>query len=373
MASLLANATLVASGDGSGHNRRVGTLFVAAGGGGDAVAILLAQRLLAPGESGPPAIATCAWERLIVDPAPGPRSPEGFTGLRDHIGVFEILADSDTVPPRRSMLPRLVRESGARVFLLDLSEGVHAMARQLLAAATVIRADRIVVVDSGGDAIATGAEPSLKSPLADAMGIASAIATGLPVELAVIGPGADGELSEAEVLARFEELSARFVGPVDAGDAARLTGVMRWHPTEASAIVGAAAQGHRPVVAMRRGGQPFVISDHTAGVWVVEPAIESLPLAQLVTTAPSLEEAAAMMGRVSVDELDFERQKATTEGAAAEGPGLDGLRADVQAGATHVTLRRARELTGEVHPVGTYGTLALEADLPGLLALRPSA
>lgn len=68
-------------------------LLVAAGGGGDAIAAAILHTALHP--DGPPAnVATDAWERLLIDPLPGPRGPEWFTGLRPVGSSFEVTADS---------------------------------------------------------------------------------------------------------------------------------------------------------------------------------------------------------------------------------------------------------------------------------------
>jgi hypothetical protein len=57
------------------------TLFVAAGGGGDALASLLLSRQL--GTSGQvPIVASYSWDRRILDPLPGPRSVTDFEGVR---------------------------------------------------------------------------------------------------------------------------------------------------------------------------------------------------------------------------------------------------------------------------------------------------
>ncbi|MGO4243899.1 DUF1152 domain-containing protein, partial [Janibacter sp. RAF20_2_2] len=54
------------------------TLYVAAGGGGDAVGALLARRALGDTDERPPLVTTCAWERLRIDPVPGPRARSDF-------------------------------------------------------------------------------------------------------------------------------------------------------------------------------------------------------------------------------------------------------------------------------------------------------
>jgi len=55
-------------------------LWLAAGGGGDALAASILHR--AVGESQPATIATYAWDRLAVDPLPGPRAAADFDGLQ---------------------------------------------------------------------------------------------------------------------------------------------------------------------------------------------------------------------------------------------------------------------------------------------------
>ena len=57
-----------------------GPLYVAAGGGGDAVMAAVVSHLARPNDRA--VIATFAWDRLIYDPLPGPRSPADFEGLR---------------------------------------------------------------------------------------------------------------------------------------------------------------------------------------------------------------------------------------------------------------------------------------------------
>ena len=63
-------------------------------------------------------------------------------------------------------------------------------------------------VDVGGDVLARGDEEGLASPLCDAVMVAAALRAVLPrALLAVIGPGCDGELTQAEVAGRVAELA----------------------------------------------------------------------------------------------------------------------------------------------------------------------
>src|SRR5699024_3682182 len=116
------------------------------------------------------------WERLRIDPTPGPRPIIGFTGLGHIDGLLvEVLAHSDTRPPGRSMLPRLAAETPARIFVHDFHYGAHGLADHLRRLVNALDADRIVVVDVGGDVVASGAEATLLSPLADSLTLAGAL------------------------------------------------------------------------------------------------------------------------------------------------------------------------------------------------------
>ena len=66
--------------------------------------------------------------------------------------------------------------------------------------------DLVVFVDVGGDVLAEGAEPGLRSPLCDAVMLAVAgrlARAGRPVLIGVFGTGCDAELTTAEVLTRL--------------------------------------------------------------------------------------------------------------------------------------------------------------------------
>ena len=79
---------------------------MAAGGGGDAITSAALSRAL--NLTDPLVIMTYSWDRLMIDPLPGPRSAADFTGLR-YLGphTAEILPDTQARPPAGSSLPRL--------------------------------------------------------------------------------------------------------------------------------------------------------------------------------------------------------------------------------------------------------------------------
>ncbi|WP_422388993.1 DUF1152 domain-containing protein [Janibacter alittae] len=323
------------------------TLYVAAGGGGDAVGALLARRALGDTDERPALVSTCAWERLRIDPVPGPRARADFTGLSLVNGEpFEVTPSSDTVPPGRSVLPRLVKTSGARIFLHDLDGGAIGLRDQLRRLAAAADVGRLVVIDVGGDIVARGLEPGLRSPLADSLTLAAALGTGIPTTVVVLGPGADAELPEGDVLGLLQDAGAAMVGHVTPDDVRTLEPVLSWHPTEASALVAAGAGGMRGFVAMRRGRDPVPVTDHTPQTWVVAyPAFALFPLAQMLQATTSLSEAEEVMRAASVDELDFERKVAAETPTQRPRKPLADVIADMTAvGATHITRRRLSEI-----------------------------
>ncbi|HEV2374436.1 MAG TPA: DUF1152 domain-containing protein [Streptosporangiaceae bacterium] len=188
-----------------------GTLLVAAGGGGDAITSAALASVLPL--TSPPAVMTYSWDRLMIDPVPGPRSATDFTGLRrlaPH--VLEVIPQTSVVPPAASSLPRLAAELPPRLLLLDPVGGAVQMAEQIQAAAALFGADAVGLVDVGGDILTNGADPGLRSPLADQLALAASVRAGLPARLLVTAPGIDGELPAALVLARLRDLVAEMTG-----------------------------------------------------------------------------------------------------------------------------------------------------------------
>ena len=141
--------------------------------------------------------------------------------------------------------------------LIDITDGAAGAAEGISAAAGLLGCDLVVYADVGGDALATGDEPGLGSPLCDAVMLAAAIrlAPRLDGAIAVLGAGCDGELTLDEVLGRIAALAAAgawigssSVTPAIADDlerAAAATG------TEASMQMVRCARGET-----RRGGDP---------------------------------------------------------------------------------------------------------------------
>jgi hypothetical protein len=237
--------------------------------------------------------------------------------------------------------------------LLDPADGARALRNQLAELASLYHADALTVVDVGGDAIARGDEPTLLSPLADSLALAATVGLDIPVSVLVAGPGLDGELSESQVL--------DFAGPdstlsLGADDIAPFRGVLDWHPSEATALLAAAAHGLRGRVEVRDAGLGVTLTDHSADVYSLrlERVIEHNRLAAALVDTASISEAEDIARAVCGScETDYERTKAnarrTADRAQTTAPDDEAIRifeVDAAArGVDYVTFRRIAEAT----------------------------
>ncbi|MEW1637964.1 DUF1152 domain-containing protein [Streptomyces sp. NPDC093801] len=264
-------------------------LLIAAGGGGDPITAALLHAALY-GADAPALVLTYAWERLVVDPVPGPRRATDFTGTEPVApGVALVTPATAPVAPAGSLLPRLARDLRPRLGLLDPYGGTRGLARQIEAAARWCRADRIDLVDVGGDIVARGDEPTLRSPLGDALAAAACAATGLPTTVHVAGPGLDNEVPLPDLLPRLGEPAFA----LDAAHTETVSGVFDWHPSEAGALLVAAARGVRGVCGTRDAPRPVLLDDAARQVHrlTLDRVLALSPLARALAGCASLEEA----------------------------------------------------------------------------------
>ena len=176
-------------------------------------------------------------------------------------------------------------------------------------------------VDVGGDVLARGDEPGLRSPLCDAVMLAAAgrmSAAGHPVLGGVFGIGCDGELSPEEVLVRLSEVaqaggvcgSRGLTEPV----AARLEAAIDAVPTEASAQAVRAFRGASGVTKIRGGASSVQLTLAAAQTFYLDVDVTLRAIGRLanaVGSAGSLEEANDALHELGVlTELDLERKAA---------------------------------------------------------------
>ncbi|MFJ9794539.1 DUF1152 domain-containing protein [Streptomyces sp. NPDC101145] len=328
-------------------------LIVAAGGGGDAVAAAVLDAALHGGGSDRAVIFTYAWDRLLIDPVPGPRRPEGFTGLEPLTpAVWSVPPEARPVAPGGSTLPRLAAELPHRLALIDPGHGVEGVTRQLHELIRHLEPDSIDLLDVGGDILARGDEPTLKSPLADALTLAACARVDAPVRLLVAGPGLDGELP----LDTIRSLLGPIVHTLTAKDVRPFGSVLQWHPSEATAMLAATARGVRGTCEVRDAGLPVPLTDEGPTIHEIDmaEALSRNRLAHSLMTTTSLDEAEALSRDVcGFSEIDYERDKArrlkdqppAMLDAAAVLPRLNRYEADARSrGVTHTTFRRLTEV-----------------------------
>ncbi|MEU6001564.1 DUF1152 domain-containing protein [Streptomyces sp. NPDC047197] len=329
-------------------------LIVAAGGGGDAVAAAMLDAALHSGES-PAMILTYAWDRLLIDPVPGPRGPANFSGLHPLTrSVQAVHADAEPIAPAGSTLPRLAAELPHTFALIDPHHGAEGITRQLEELIEHLAPESIDLLDVGGDILARGDEPTLRSPLADALTLAACCQVNAPVRLLVAGPGLDGEVPADDLRDRMGPsvltLTAEHVEPISS--------VLEWHPSEATAMLAATARGIRGLCEVRDAGLPVPLTDEGPTVHEadLDEALNRNELARAILATESLEQAEQHSREVcGYSEIDYERNKASWLGSQAEQKldpesalrQLDQFEAEARSrGVTHTTFRRITEALG---------------------------
>ncbi|MDX3356165.1 DUF1152 domain-containing protein [Streptomyces sp. ME01-24h] len=329
-------------------------LIVAAGGGGDAVAAAMLDAALYGAED-PAVILTYAWDRLIVDPVPGPRSPADFTGLRQLTpSVYAVPADAEPVAPAGSTLPRLAAELPHTLALIDPRRGAVGLAQQLEELIAELSPESVDLLDVGGDILARGDEATLKSPLADALTLAACAQLKAPVRLLIAGPGLDGEIPAGDL----QDSLGRAVHTFTADQVTPVSSVLEWHPSEATAMLAAAARGVRGLCEIRDAGLPVPLTDEspTAHEVDIDDALHRNRLSRALLSTNDLEEAEQHSREIcGYSEIDYERNKALwLSGQRAASLDADIVLSELSRfetearsrGITHTTFRRLTEVLG---------------------------
>jgi hypothetical protein len=289
------------------------------GGGGDVVgALAIARHCERLGT--PFVLGGVAWERLVVDPVPGPRPASQIVG-GEPLGRRALLAGPETATAdgARFSESHVAEHLGAPTVLIDITDGPGGAADGIGAAAERLGCDLVVCADVGGDAIATGDEPGLGSPLCDAVMLAGGLGLADHVDavLAVLGPGCDGELELDEVLGRVAVLAAvgAWIGTssVDPALADELEAAAAATATEASMQVVHCARGVTGTGTIRGGRRRVPLGPVGAPAFYFDlpTAAQELPLTRAVVGCESLGAARdALIELGTATELDYERERA---------------------------------------------------------------
>ncbi|HEY7494186.1 MAG TPA: DUF1152 domain-containing protein [Candidatus Tectomicrobia bacterium] len=292
-------------------------LVLGVGGGGDIVGTIPTARFLELfGVSC--VLGGLSWERFIYDPQPGTRT------LAEVIRVQALaptvwLANAQTTT-RRGV--RFAESDMAALYntdtvLVDLSQGVPGVVQGLRTAMRALAADLLVGIDVGGDSLAAGHEPGLRSPLADSMMLAalSQLAEEFPCVWGVFGYGSDAELTPREIDQALS-LVAQHGGLLGAWGmtpalTAELQRAVTHVRTEASAIAVECAHGAWGTRSIRDGTRTVPLSPVCTVTFYLAPRIlyeHVAAPARAVATAPSLEAANTVLCNLGIrTEYEFEK------------------------------------------------------------------
>jgi hypothetical protein len=296
-------------------------LVLGIGGGGDVVGALAAAELCR--RLGTEAtMGGVSWERLPIDPRPGPRSSDEIVdGHEIAPGVMLAGPRTRTVDGAIFAESRMAELLGEQTVLVDPGIGPARIAEGLAQVAPVLGVDLFLFVDVGGDVLGAGSEPGLASPLCDAVMLAAGALLerqGATVLGAIFGPGCDGELTLEELLGRLALLAGtgalhaiEGLSPAAVDQVEQAAGLI---PTEASAQAVRCARGELGIATIRGGRRTVQLTPFGAATVYFDPegALRSAaPLAREVLDAPDLIAAQERLRTLGVrTELDYERTAA---------------------------------------------------------------
>jgi hypothetical protein len=288
------------------------------GGGGDVVGAL-GSALLCRDHGLEVVLGGVSWERLPIDPNPGPRPLSEIVGARplaDHV----VLAGPQTRTRDGALFAEahMAELLGEETLLVDIHAGPRAVASSLAAAAAELGADLLLCVDVGGDVLGNGTEPGLASPLCDAVMLAASARlerSGTQTVGAVFGPCCDGELTPRELLERLATLAAAggLIGAhgLTPAETDELERAVKSVPTEASAQAIRCARGELGTTTIRQGRRTVPLSPLGALTFYFSPTVAVETVGKLANAAfdtDSLEHANDALHDLGVrTELDFER------------------------------------------------------------------
>jgi hypothetical protein len=296
-------------------------LMLGMGGGGDIVGALATAEHARIYDGARPILGGVTWERRPIDPVPGPRRADEIADAQE-LAPGILLARAETKVLDRDVYfaeSRMAQVLGEPTVLVDINDGPQAVADGLATAADKLDRDLIVFVDVGGDLLAQGDEPGLRSPLCDALMLAAAARlsdVGRPVLAAIFGIGCDAELTPDEVLARLSEVAVAggFGGARGLTEpvAQRLEQAMELVPTEASAQAVRAYRGASGQATIRGGTRTLELSPVAALTFYLDVEVTMRTSGRLATVlgdATNLEEANAALNALGVrTELDLESE-----------------------------------------------------------------
>ena len=298
-------------------------LVVGVGGGGDVVGALATARFLE--FVGPRfTLGGVSWERIVYDPVPGPRKLSEVRNVAV-LHPFAWLANRDSQTDTGVFFAESLMAAaiGQDVLLIDINGGANGVVDGLETAIEKLDIDLLVGIDVGGDSLAQGSEPGLRSPLADSIMLAAFTELekrGRRTLWGVFGYGSDGELTVDEIETALSKIavSGGLLGAwgLTPKIAEELEEVVKTVPTEASAIPLQCFRGASGTKKIRDGNRSLKLTPLTALTFFMAPTklYETLSRpAQAVRQSSSLEEANDALHAMGIrTELDYERNSVSS-------------------------------------------------------------
>lgn len=262
-----------------------------------------------------------AWERVVVDPQPGPRhfdEIEHIERLNETVALAtEETRTHDGVEFSETNVARHYDED---VILIDIGGGVRGVAAGINGACDQLDIDLVVGTDAGGDVLAAGDEPGIKSPLTDAVMLSALTHLENDACLGMYGYGSDGELTLEEVTNGITRAAAHD-GLLGAWGMTpqildELTDLMEVVTTEASRLPVEVARGKRGEAVIRDGARSVELTPSSTVTFYLDPSAVAATSAldEYVNDTESFEAAQEALSRAGYDtELDLERRLAAGE------------------------------------------------------------
>ncbi len=294
-------------------------LVFGAGGGGDALgALMIWHKLRRLGAN--PLLGSVVWERFTIDPFPGPLPLEIMVNV-EPLGWTIAWASPESFANRYGfkVVPQIARvakyiDSKKTVFL-DLSKGAEGLLEAFYVAMEELGVDAFIGVDTGGDILARGCEDNLWSPLADAISLYSLAKVEADSYVVVLSPGADGELSEDEILERVSFLASKNglieIFGLSKEDYSIGRKAENDVVSEASKIPLRAFEGTYDIIPIRGGTRKVKVSPYQATAFLLDAntIYNSSPMAQLVEGTKGVSQASQVLNwHCIVTELDLEQE-----------------------------------------------------------------
>lgn len=297
-------------------------LVFAAGGGGDvATASAFAFKLRRYGVES--YISAAPWERMAVDPVPGPIK---FSEIENpsHIGDYFIAVDESSYAIREGekIIFQAVNVSKAcstQVYLCDMNMGVEGLTKCFRELSDYLGIDIIIGLDVGGDILADGYEESLWSPLADQLSLSSLYKVidmeGVPTEIALASPGADGELDRDYIFNKINGIGLEGglleIFGFGALDIEILDKIFSLAITEAGRVILSALRGFRGWKKIRNGTRSVYIDLLSTLVFILNTSIlfRRSEMAKKIYNSTSIDEANDILLKMGVaTEYELEKE-----------------------------------------------------------------